>query len=379
MRDNIKNIVLFCVGMILMATMVAEPAKLLQVAGPTPPSSYMIELPVNGYDDIERDQCFVQALKSMLIASSNNPNITNLPAVKNALAKAGLYIRRFNYINKNIPANKPSLFLQINFDTKSIDKLLQRASEVVWINSKPLALIWLAKDVDKGKILAYEGFDEGLTYLIRKKAQDFGMPIMLPTLDLQDINSIKAYDVCHFNLDVIKAASRRYGTPLLIIGCVKPSFLSKMWSSQWLLLQGAKIDRFSFTGNSTEDVVMQALQVMAQNIRGVVTQVSGQGIKVVLRVSNVSGLDQYNDVVKYLHDFSKVITQIDLVNISATEVELAINVIGGKQALINVLDARDKLVPNPDVITSPPGVDLDYKWVTLENERPQTASIKPVS
>lgn len=410
MQSKTNNIALFFIGTLLLADItMAESVKAPEavVAVPSPAANAVklpissgsaetlppnvVELPAKDDGSVERGQVFSQALKSMLMASSNNPNIIKLPAIKAALSKPELYVKQFNYVSKGSNANKPTLFLRINFNPQAIDKLLQRISKVVSdsgagaaktvaVSSKPSALIWLAKDIGTGRMLVDEGVDESLVYVIRKKAEELSWPVVLP-LDLQDISDVKAQDVCHFKVEGLKKASLRYGTSVIIVGCIKPALLGKTWSSQWLLLQGTKSDRFSFSGESAEGVVVQALQILANSIANVVTKVSGQDTRVVLRIANVNGLDQYHEVARYLHDFSKVITQIDLVNISATEVELAVNAIGGQQALLADLNKQNKIVPNPDVVASPPGIDLDYKWVTLEkeNEQPQTASTQPVS
>lgn len=206
-------------------------------------SSEIIEVPISSYNDNDRQQAFTRALNPILIKTSNNQEIVKLPAIKAALSKPGLYVKQFNYVNKEIATGKSSLFLQINFDFKAIDKLLQRISKTTSVDSKPLA--------------------------------------------------------------------------------------------------------------STT--------------------------RVVLRITNVYGLQQYNEVAKYLNNLNKLITRVDLVNISATEVELAISILGGSPALSDILSKQSKLLRNIDVTVSPPGIDLDYKWVTTDGEQSQAISTQPVS
>jgi len=146
-----------------------------------------------------------------------------------------------------------------------------------------------------------------------------------------------------------------------------------------LLLRDTKQDVFNFIGIGIEDVITKAMREISANITSTATPVvAGQTTKVVLRIANVNGLDQYSDVVRYLHTFSQI-KQIDLVNINSTEIELAINTTGGQPALLNVLGGQNKLIPNTEVAVSPPGIDLDYKWVTLDNEKPQTINTQPLS
>ncbi len=351
------------------------------------PEVNVVELPVASDSSIERDQAFAQALKATLVATSNNQSIANVPVVKTALSKPELYVKQFNYINKSAAFGKTALFVRITLDSKAIDKLLQRvstkavvdnnssnASQLVAVSSKPQTLVWLVKKVGGGRILSDEGVDDGLAEVLKKKSQELNLPIILPALDLQDVNSMKVSDVCNFNLGVIKTASNRYGSSSIIVGCIKPAFLGKSWSGQWLLLQDTKSYRFNFTGESAEGVINQSLPTIVNSILSVVKTVSGQDTKVVLRIANVNGLGQYDEVVRYLRDSSKAITQVDPVNIGANDVELAINVVGGQQELLNILNIRNKLVPNSDITASPPGIDLDYKWVTLENEKSQAVS-----
>lgn len=343
------------------------------VAEPIKPSvqqqPYAVELPTNGESEAERRQDFVKALTTLLTKNSNNPKMLELAGVKAALGNPGRYVRRFNYVNRSTMMGKQEQFIQISFDPKGIAKLLQlqrSSSNVVLVETKPTTLVWLAVDKSGGKVLD-ESSDDGMIEVLKKKGQEFGLSIMLPTLDLQDISNVKVQDICRLDVEKIKAVSQRYGSSVIAMGCVSgPSFLKSDWSSKWLLLQGAKIDNFTFIGSSADDVITQAIKGIAANTANIVTPVAiGPVAKVVLRITNIDGLRQYNEVVKYLHNLGKI-PQIDLVNISVSDVEVAINIPGGKKALLIVLGAQHKLAPNEEVTVLSPGIDLNYKWVVDE-------------
>ncbi|MBU0744463.1 MAG: DUF2066 domain-containing protein [Gammaproteobacteria bacterium] len=344
-----------------------------------PSTPYMVEVLVDDYGNASRKKTFIDSLGLMLVRTSNDPKVIELPAIKEALSKPEIYIKQFNYISKTVAPKIPSLFLQIKFDPKAISQLLKRSSNIRWIKSKPSVLVWLAQDMGRGKILVDEGSDGKLTQVIKKRAQELETHLMFPMWDLQDINGVKPQDICHFNIDAIKAASLRYSASSIAIGCVKQSILGGIWSTQWFLLQGAKSDNLSFIGDSADSVLVQAMQDMSSKVNDVTTRVVGKDAKVVLRIVNVNGLDQYNEVIRYLQTFGKVVTQVDLMNINSTDIELSISVVGGQQALLNILSMHNRLIPNPDVTISPPGIDLDYKWVTLDNEKSQADSIRPLS
>lgn len=347
---------------------------------PQPQNPYVVELPVNGYDQEERQQSFIKALGMVLVKNTNNPKITELPEIKSAFSRAEIYVRQFNYINRNAASGKSdnqNLFLQINLDSQAIMQLLQRLSKGILVESKPSILVWLAKDKDVvgSKILHEHTSDSeyagGVMNVFLAKAREIGVAVMTPTLDLEDMNEVRTYDICSLNAGVITKASNRYGAAVIVSGCVKPSLLGSIWSSRWLLLHGTKREQFNFSGSSIEDVFTQALQAIATKVTGKVTQVVGEVSKVILRITNVDGLEQYNEIVRYLHTFKQV-KQIDLVNISADEVKLVANIVGGQKGLLTALDAQDRLVLNTDATISSPGIDLDYKWVAPDYEKPQT-------
>ncbi len=364
MLDRLRTILLFLVSMVVMVSVsaVVPPTKLPESASLSHPE--MVEVPVANDGNTEREQAFTVALTSMLVTITNNPNIINVPTVKKALAKPGLYVKQFSYTNKTTSNGKTATFLRITFNSKTINKLLGRdnykVGAVVAISSKPLTLVWLVKDDGVARILSDEGVDEGLVQILRGKAKELGMPIILPTLDLQDASSVKAKDICKFDINVIRNISQRYGATTIVVGCVKKAILGNTWSSQWLLLQGAKSSRFSFAGPSVASMVLEAMPTIVNSISNVVIPVSGQESKVVIRINNINGLDQYNEIVRYLHGYNQVITQIDLANISATEVKLVLTVKGGVEALTDIFSKQSRLVPNTEVVEVPPGVDLDY-------------------
>lgn len=338
---------------------------------------YLVELVVDNYTITERQKKIVTAFNLVLVKNSNNPKIVELAEIKTALANPERYVQKFSYLNRSI-ADKPAVFLRINFDAKAVTQLLQRASKVVWVNSKPLVLIWLAQDMLGGKILGNEGDNDKLSEILRKKAPALGLEIMLPTLDLPDLDRVKATDICSLNAPLLKQASVRYGVSAVVSGCIKPPLLGGLWSSRWLLLRGNENEQFGLIGTNPEDLLTQVIQQLATKIKSIATPVAGEVGVVVLRISGVNGLDQYSQIEHCLGNFNQVV-QVELLSTNANEVKIAVSVRGGQAALLTVLSAQIRLVPNLDVTLSPPGIDLDYKWIMLDDEKSQPINPKPLS
>jgi len=107
---------------------------------------------------------------------------------------------------------------------------------------------------------------------------------------------------------------------------------------------------------------------------------SEQNESVIIKVHNVSGLEQYNELITYLKTFAQI-SKIDSLNISATMVELKLSISGDQENLLQILNSQGKLIKEPGSRGLTPQDDndnLEYKWLTATNEQTQTTSIKSV-
>ncbi|MEI8054961.1 MAG: DUF2066 domain-containing protein [bacterium] len=322
----------------------------------------IVELQVNNESEDERKQAFAQALDQVL--TKNGATIKATPP------NPSMYVQSYTYVTH--AANQQAMFLQIQFDQAAIKQLLQQATKPKQQAGRQQVLVWLVKVTASGnKIMEDESSNDVIVPIFKKNAQDYGASIMFPMSDLQDTSSIKADDICNLNPEAIKGASQRYGARSIIAGCMKEPTADSIWTSQWLLLRDGKSNTFNFSGATADSVIMQAIGATS-----VKQSLSNQQKKIILRVTNVKGLDQYSEVVHYLTTFSQI-AQVDLIKISPTDVELSVNARGDKQALAAIFDAqKSKLVHSTD--TAPLGIDLDYKWVTVGNEQPQAIGTKSV-
>lgn len=370
MKNKIITILIFY-GILITTNICAEEISHKDTKQTTQ-QPYTTEVLIKDESVDERKQGFSRALEEVLLKNSDNPQLLAASLIKDALANSSLYVNRYTYSKRNVIPDQKSLFLQVQFNQPAINRLLQQAKAMEQAAFKKQVLVWLVKVTAFGnKIVEYEGSNDIIVPILRETAQNFGMSVIFPTLDLQDVNNIKAGEICSLDPSIIKNASRRYGTITIISGCLQEPITSKIWTSQWLFLDNNQSTNFNFTGRTAADVINQAMRAIAP-------PPSSHPTKLTLRITNVQDLNQYNDIVRYLTAF-KQITRVDLLKISAGVVELKIDTIGRQQDLLDDINSQDKLTRNPDITTTPPDIDLDYKWLGSNNEKPQSVVTKPVS
>lgn len=328
-----------------------------------PAATYTSEVPVAGFDEAARQQAFGQALQQILIKVSGNAAIGDLPVVKTMLPNAANLVQSYSYTTHPGATAAQANFLVVQFDAKGIDGLVHQATQKVWSAKRPTTLLWITMVYGPmTKALINESSNDVAVTMLHKNAENFGMPIVFPTMDLQDSTRMSAAAVCNLNAINIKAASVRYGVDSILAGCIMKPILGNTWNSNWLLLNKNTKTQWATSGNGEEEVITQAMLSASQHLGSkpaAANELTPESV--VLRITNVNGLTQYTDVVKYLRTLNPV-SQVDVVNIDANELVVSVNCIGGQQALITALNAQSRLQPNTAAADAAhPGIDLDYK------------------
>jgi uncharacterized protein len=374
MKDNILKIsklqyflglLIFC----LPAMVFSQPVTETKIAQITP---YILETQVNTDAEEERKQVFSKVLEQLLIKISNDTKIVSTPAVKAALADPNIYIERYTYTHHLVTSGALGpqvLFLQIQFNQTAVTNLLRQMT--------PQVLVCLAKVTPSGnRILEGESSNDIIVPILKRSAENFGVAIILPIYDLQDAEYIKTANICNLDIAAIKKAAYRYKTATVVAGCVTEPTKKDLWTSQWLVLRNDKTSTFNFSGDTQEAVINQIMEVISSGDIKSEKKVFSPDKKIILRISNINGLGQHNEVTQYLASFSKI-AKINLVKIGPKELEFSINIKNDPKILLEAFSTQNKLLAIEG--TPPAGVDLDYKWVSTSNEQSQTVDSRPVS
>ncbi len=377
-KINIINIILLISAILFMASPggngflfanqsvgndVKEAPTHITVTFPVREEKYLVELPAGDYGESERKIGFTRGLRAIFIRHSHLAHIMENPTIREALAKPDIYVKQFSYTVKNNinVSGVRSIFLRIKFEETAIAKLLQSTSDSLWVSNKPLTLLWLARDTQPGKVLG--GDNDPLVHYVTHKSQEYALPVLLPLMDVQELNSICSRDVCKFDLHKIRQLSLRYEPTLIAVGCIRKSIFNGNLSGRWLLLRENRVEDFNLEAVDEKTLVSKALAILAEKATNVLTYVAGENSRLVLRVSGVTDYGQQNQLMGYLKSISRNVTQVELININASNVDLAVNVSGGIKVFSNILAGQSKLIPNPNGDELPPGIDLNYRWV----------------
>jgi hypothetical protein len=241
--------------------------------------------------------------------------------------------------------------LRVGFSRAQVERVLTGLGKPVWGPERPLTALWVAVDDGAGG-RALLGAGEAaacdtattprmteLTETVREEiiaaADERGLPIAWPLLDLQDLSAVTCTDVWGGFDDEIVAASARYGADAVLIGRVRPATFG--YEVEWLFVHG--VDRQSLPLAGVRDGVDAAADRYAADL----ATVGGPSLTL-LTVNNVLTPADYGRVLSYLERQS-VLESVDVESLDNGTLRLRVAARGDARVLERVLSLGGVLRP----------------------------------
>jgi hypothetical protein len=166
-------------------------------------------------------------------------------------------------------------------------------------------------------------------------ADERGLPIVLPLLDLQDMGAVTFTDVWGGFDDRVLAASQRYRADAVLIGRVRPDLIGT--TVEWLFVSGT--ERIGLPGAGMRDGLDAAADRYAAELRTV-----GGIALTAITVRNVTTAADYGRVIGYLERQS-ALQSVDVESYSNGTLSLRVAARGDSQVLGRVLALGGVLRP----------------------------------
>jgi hypothetical protein len=237
----------------------------------------------------------------------------------------------------------------VGFSPTRVDQALTALNYPVWGAERPLALIWVAVDDGaggRGMLAANElaadlppATAELLTTIrtdLAAVADERGLPIAFPLLDLEDLNAVTFTDVWGGFDDRVALASARYRADAVLIGRVRPGVLG--YEIDWLLLKDGV--RQAIPGIALRDGLDTVADLYAAE-----TSTVGNASLARLTVLDVATSADYGRVLSYLETLS-VLQTVDVESLDGGVLNLRVAARGDARTIERVLALGGVLRPD---------------------------------
>lgn len=160
---------------------------------------------VQSRSSAEKSDALKQALASVFVKNSGSPSVVMHPTVKEKIDSPEVLLIQYGYVMVD-----DQLSLKASFDHQRVINTLRQADLPVWGAQRPLTLVWLTYNKEADIQILSDSSNDELRANLMQDANNKGIPLMLPVMDLDDVMAISVTDIKGMFIDVISNASNRY-------------------------------------------------------------------------------------------------------------------------------------------------------------------------
>ncbi|OGO90082.1 MAG: hypothetical protein A3F10_05280 [Coxiella sp. RIFCSPHIGHO2_12_FULL_42_15] len=298
-------------------------------------------------------QAVATAYAQVMVKLSGNPAIMTIPAIQNTLRSANHYLVSYRYKVKSDDQQPPALYLQMVFDQRTLQHLLQKTGQPVWNSERPETLVMFVAPQLSGDLQMLASGESGLAQSLNHVAKQHGLPIMLPLLDIEDQLVLADKPLDALSATEVQQFSARYHAQHVLVAVLNETqihwkFYSKGSATEWTTndkdLQLSLIAGFD---RLLEELASHYALVKAPNLQNTV----------LLEVTGVHDLDEYLQVVHTLEHLTPV-SRVILKNMTVDRLLFEVDTTGSEDALRRALQSSEQFASSKEDEAQA----LQYQW-----------------
>jgi uncharacterized protein len=180
-----------------------------------------------------RSQGLEDALSQVLVKLSGSADVAGLPGAAKVLGQASSLVQQYRY-RLDGSSTPPQRYLWAKFDRVALERAMRQAGVPVWGAQRPRVLMWLATERKGRRSLLNFDTEPQARAALETRAEQRGMPLQLPLMDLQDQAALSAADLWAGYATAIRAASQRYPYDAILTGRLRQVDGGR-WRADWTL------------------------------------------------------------------------------------------------------------------------------------------------
>ena len=328
----------WCAGVLLALWFVPAAAERLD-------DLYATEAAVADEGSEARNETLSKMLADVLVRVSGNASVASMPAAGDLLASAPSLVQQYRYRTVEGEA-AVSRYLWARFDQAAIERMMRERGLPVWVQ-RPRVLMWVATERGgRRSLLNLENEPQARTAALAR-AQQRGMPLQLPLMDLEDQAALTAADLWSGYLSGIRLASARYPHQAILAGRLSVR-RGGQWQSNWVLIDGDGSQEFQAPSLGLAEALAFGLDQTQNLLAAHYAPMPGAGGRsgTLVEFADVHGLAAYGSLVALLGSLEPV-GQVALRYVDDDRFVFELQLRGDEQELSRALQSSGRLIAQP--------------------------------
>ncbi len=181
--------------------------------------------------------------------------------VRQALRDYSEYLTKYEYVENSEGELKASFL----FDETKMNQLVRDANWPFWGNRRPQIVLWMViEDNQTREFVTRESYPQ-LERLIYDKATEWGLPILVPLLNLQDRLQVGVPEVWANFSEPVENASKRYGAERVITARIFQQPASSSWMLEWRYTDALYFEPQQLVGDK-QVIISQMVENLAHSL-----------------------------------------------------------------------------------------------------------------
>jgi uncharacterized protein len=295
------------------------------------------EVDATGRDTGARDAALAGALEQVLVRLTGSRAALQGAAGAGLLEQPGRFVEQFRFVEPSAGDTLQSgLKLWAQFDGVSLARELRQAGLPYWGPERPDVLVWLAIDDRGRRYLASETGAQPVTAMLQQAGQQYGVPLTLPLMDLEDQRAVEFTDVWGRFSGRVELASQRYRPQAILTARLERSSAAGGWRADWQLINGANRQDWSTHAGDMDSAVSAGIADAAEWLAQRYAVVASAAGTHSLVVEDVRNLDDYARVYDYLAALSPV-DHVDVLHVGQHAVEFNLTLSADERNLLQLI------------------------------------------
>lgn len=293
------------------------------------------------------NSALTKAYQQVLIKLSGNPAILSVPKIQNSLTNKNAYLVSYSYRQRTNPdTNESQLYLWTVFDKKAVKELLEEAGQTLWGANRPLTLVIL---VDRSGLSWQVGTenDAKVRTIIENFAQDYGLNVMFPALDLEDQATLTDLNGLGLTPQQLQVLSDRYRAEAVLYVGIDAD--TEATTIDWRLKLADQTLQWPSNAQNQNEAIISGMNHLLETYADHYATLGSDRLQssILLRVSGIENLGDYTQLLSTLSHLPVVkgITVKDMVD---NVVIFEVAVLGGQTSLEHALRGNDFAPETPE-------------------------------
>lgn len=231
----------------LLFILFAMPAFSLTVHG-----LYDAQVPIDDQSNTQVATAKKLGIAQVLVKVTGQTQSLNNARVRAAINNAEAYLDHFSFATKMLNDESQAV-LKLAFNPSQINELIRQSKLPIWGKDRAAVLVWLVEE-QQGVRQIINDNSHPMVAQIMLQAQQRGMPLLWPLLDLEDQVAIDGSALWGLFRETIVNASSRYQADAVLVGRLFQD-QAQQWHVEWnFWLDGAE-QQWSSEGADLVDLV----------------------------------------------------------------------------------------------------------------------------